>query len=85
MKWWFSEALHFDSEGPKDQKSSDLLYHSSFELWYPNEAQLIQLLLKILKENAIIKILKPQAALQKHPIYTLESSKHPLNLVRLSF
>jgi hypothetical protein len=59
-------------------------YHSSFEQWYPNEAPLIKLLLKILYKNDILKILNPQAALQKHPINTLESSKHPLNLVRLS-
>jgi hypothetical protein len=58
--------------------------HSSFEQWYPNEAPLIQLLLKIVKENDILKILNPQAALKKHPINTRESSKRPLNLKRLS-
>jgi hypothetical protein len=59
-------------------------YHSSFKQWYPNEATLIQLLLKIIKESDILKILNPQSALQKHSIHTLESSKHPLNLLRLS-
>jgi hypothetical protein len=39
---------------------------------------------KIKKENDILKILNSKATLHKHPIYTLESSKHPLNLVRLS-
>jgi hypothetical protein len=82
-KWWSAEALHFDSEGAKDKISSDLP-SSSFEQLFPNEAPLIRLLLKSLKENNILKILNPQAALQKHPIHTLESSKHPLNIVRLS-
>jgi hypothetical protein len=36
------------------------------------------------KEKDILKILNSKATLHKHPIYTLESSKHPLNLVRLS-
>jgi hypothetical protein len=39
---------------------------------------------KIEKDNNILKILNSKATLHKHPIYTLESSKHPLNLVRLS-
>jgi hypothetical protein len=39
---------------------------------------------KIKKEKDIFKILNSKATLHKHPIYTLESSKHPLNLVRLS-
>jgi hypothetical protein len=34
--------------------------------------------------NNILKILKSVAILHKPPIHTLESSKHPLNLVRLS-
>jgi hypothetical protein len=45
-------------------------YHSSNEQWYPNEAPHIRLFLKILNENHFLKILNPQGALQKHPIYT---------------
>jgi hypothetical protein len=56
-------------------------YHSSFEQWCPNEAPLIRLFLKILKENDIFKILNYQVALQKRPIYPLKSSKPTLNIV----
>jgi hypothetical protein len=33
------------------------------------------------KENDILKYLNDQAALQKHPIYALESSNYPLSRV----
>jgi hypothetical protein len=39
MKWWSAEALHFDSEGPNDQKSSGLLLFIWTVVRYPNEAQ----------------------------------------------
>jgi hypothetical protein len=35
-------------------------------------------------ENNILENINFQAALQKHPIHALESTKHPLNLVGLS-
>jgi WD40 repeat protein len=38
------------------------------------------LLFKIGKDKNILKILKVMARIHKHPIYTLESSKHSLNL-----
>jgi hypothetical protein len=53
-------------------------YHSSFDQWFPNEALCIRLFLKNFNENSKKKIFNPQAALQKHPIYTMELSKHPL-------
>jgi hypothetical protein len=40
--------------------------------------------LKIKEEKQIVQKLNYQEALQKPPIYALESSKHPLKLVRLS-
>jgi hypothetical protein len=36
-------------------------------------------------ETRYYKILKPQAGHKKVPSYAVESSKHPLNLVGLSF
>jgi hypothetical protein len=53
-------------------------------LWYENAPPRIRFYLKLEKDNNILKILNSKATLHKHPIYTLESSKHPLNLVRLS-
>jgi hypothetical protein len=38
---------------------------------------------KKLKRKDIKKMLNSKATLHKHPIYTLETSKHPLNLVKL--
>jgi hypothetical protein len=42
------------------------------------------IILKKEEEDNILKILSLKATLYKHPNYTLESSKHPLDLVRLS-
>jgi hypothetical protein len=82
-KCWSAEALHFDSEGSKDQKSGGLpLFIWTVVPWWNTANSII---VKNFKgKRHYKKIFNPQAELQKHPILTLESSKHPLNLVRLS-
>jgi hypothetical protein len=82
MNLTLTARLNHDTSDSADD--SVILQINTFALWYENAPPLLCFFLKIEKDNNILKILKSVAMIHKHPIYTLESSKHPLNLVRLS-